>query len=137
MMKYRNLTWLAAIPPGWHAILSEAIDKLHDLDPGIRIVQAKEKWASLRIYLDRGSPETYAIVDAATVASQRTCEICAATGALMRTPDGYFATRCPSHAAGFSAAEEQPSISVRLHLGEDGRQSDADTARSADDEPRR
>jgi hypothetical protein len=78
-----NLTWLAAIPAGWRPILHEAVEKLHSIDPTIRIVQAKEKCGSLRIHVDHGSAAAHAVLDAASAVSERSCEWCGADGAII------------------------------------------------------
>ena len=118
-MKEHNLTWLAALMPGWRAIYVEAVEQLHAHDPAIRVMQAKEKFAELRIYLADEDDAAYVIIDAARAASAQTCDICAGRGALVRTSDGYYATRCPAHADGFIPAVVTPNMSVRLHVGAD------------------
>ncbi|WP_147276269.1 hypothetical protein [Sphingomonas aracearum] len=121
-----NLTWLAAIPAGWRPILHDAVERLHALDPTIQITLAKEKFGSLRIHVDHGSADAYAVIDAARAASERSCELCGADAQLRRTPDGYYATRCPDHATGFMPLEEAPSVTFRVVVRGDRHDPSAD-----------
>lgn len=122
MIMTYNLTWLAAVPAGWRPILHDAVDRLHVIDPTIRITQAKEKFGSLRIHINGGSAEAYAAIDAARARSERSCELCGANAWLMRKPDGYYSTRCASHATGFVPVDTAPSVTFRIFVAgeEDG-----------------
>ena len=121
-----NLTWLAAIPAGWRPILHDAVERLHSIDATIRIVQAKEKFGSLRLHLDHGSTEAYDVIDAARTKSERSCELCGADAQLRRTLDGYYSTRCPDHASGFLPVDEPPSVTFRIVVEGDGHNSAPD-----------
>ncbi len=114
MTMTQNLTWLAAIRAGWRPVLHDAVVRLHAIDPAIRIIQAKEKFGSLRVHIDGGSAEAYAVIDATRAASERSCEACGADARLMRTPEGYYSTRCDRHATGFAPIDEQPSVTFRI-----------------------
>lgn len=129
MTMTQNLTWLAAVPAGWRPVLHDAVERLHTLDPAIRITQAKEKFGSLRVHIDGGSAEAYAVIDAARAASERSCEACGANARLMRTPEGYYSTRCDRHATGFVPIDEQPSVTFRIFVdaGDDPGRGDGNT----------
>jgi methylphosphotriester-DNA--protein-cysteine methyltransferase len=46
----------------------------------VRVAQVKEKFGSLRFYVDNGNPEVYAAIQFAEAMSYRTCETCGAPG---------------------------------------------------------
>ena len=71
----------------------------------------------------------YAVIDAARVASERSCEACGADARLMRTPEGYYSTRCDRHATGFVPIDEQPSVTFRIFVdvGDDPGRGDGNT----------
>ena len=53
--------WLFMIGPGWHLILSEAIDQLNEVaakhNVEVRVGDVKEKFGTLRVYVDGGYSE--------------------------------------------------------------------------------
>ncbi|MEG3164043.1 hypothetical protein U1701_05495 [Sphingomonas sp. PB2P19] len=116
-----NLTWLAAVPAGWRPTLQDTVERLHAIDPTIRISQAKEKFGSLRIHIGSGSAEAHAIFDAARAKSERSCELCGADARLMRMPDGYYSIRCACHATGLGPAEEPPTVTFRIVIDGGGK----------------
>ena len=75
------------------AILAQPPERRHDL----RIVQMKEKFGRLRVYLaSEGSPAMTAAIEAASEQSIRTCEICSEPGQLAERR-GWWAARCNGH----------------------------------------
>ncbi|MDA8084072.1 MAG: hypothetical protein M0024_10490 [Nitrospiraceae bacterium] len=82
---------------GWFQLvyeLSAQIDK-YSKSKGIypEVVQVKEKFGSLRYYVDGGDDEILKMCDAAERKSAETCENCGAPGKLQRR-GGWFATLC-------------------------------------------
>lgn len=61
-----------------------------------RVVQVKEKYGSLRFYIEGGSSEMHALIDAAETASESICEACGNSGNLLEIR-GWWQTLCPSH----------------------------------------
>lgn len=49
------------IPPDWHPAVIEAVSKIIEIDPEIRIVQVKNKWG-LRIYTQPYDPKVEEII---------------------------------------------------------------------------
>jgi len=83
---------------GWmHLIhrLSQAIST-HIESVGLDIVatQVKEKFGTLRFYVDGGDEEVFRLIDAAEEESATICELCGAPGTL--STNGWFSTRCSS-----------------------------------------
>lgn len=107
-----NKEWAQALPEGWHQLYLELLDALERIDPDLKVVQAKEKFGALRVYLAAPSPELHALIDAASRASSRTCQTCGREGRLTRSGRGVLAALCDEHAAGATPADA-PIVSVR------------------------
>lgn len=60
----------------------------------VRVAQVKEKFGSLRFYVDNGSKEVYAAISMAEMMSSRTCETCGSPGT--RRSGGWVKVRCDS-----------------------------------------
>jgi hypothetical protein len=65
---------------GWFEILRDLSDKLEPLD--VVASQVKEKFGTLRFYLESGSDKAYAFIDEAEKLSSKTCEACGAPGSM-------------------------------------------------------
>lgn len=102
--------YLDFVGPGWHGILMRTHAELLAVQPNYQVRQIKEKWGSLRLYLnvyidpvtgmigitrDLGD-RVHAIVKAAEDESCRTCEVCGEPGS--ETGPGWIKTLCPQHA---------------------------------------
>lgn len=61
----------------------------------ILVVQVKEKYGRLRVYVDGGNEEAQDLIDAAEEESQYICDLCGAAGSLSVT--GWRSTRCAAH----------------------------------------
>ena len=95
--------------PGWRPLLESLFEKLEAeiaaLPEGerhrYRAVQIKEKFGSLRVYVDEAvTPAMRAAIEAAELASTTICDVCSMPGKLLHVPmDGPIATRCKSHVA--------------------------------------
>ena len=67
---------------GWYGILKELVEKIAqiDKDKTVKVVQVKEKFGTLRFYIEGGSKEIYDLIDKAETKSETTCEYCGAEG---------------------------------------------------------
>lgn len=87
---------------GWLPLLAQLNRSLRVIDAGFVVVQAKEKFGRLRVYLlpsTNGAEvdqELEAAVDAAEAASVTICDVCAAPGLLLYDT-GPHRTRCVEH----------------------------------------
>lgn len=85
------------IGPGWHAILTNLFDELSQLREEARrpfhIVQVKEKFGTLRVYLSHPTDATNAAIDRASRLSAGICEFCGVPSTI-RNRDGWFTTQC-------------------------------------------
>lgn len=63
-----------------------------------KAVQVKEKFGSLRFYVQYSTDEIEDLIDQAVIESLHTCEVCGAEARLEHSSDGYFrATLCKAH----------------------------------------
>jgi hypothetical protein len=99
--------WGFEIHAGWRGIVERLLEKLEraiasqppDERDRFRVVQLKEKFGSLKVYLGaEGTPEMKAAIETASEESTAVCDVCSAPGRLAeRPPLGWWATRCPDH----------------------------------------
>jgi hypothetical protein len=92
---------------GWKGILNDLFEKIDrhvqgewrtgtDDEPGFRVTQVKEKWATLRVYCWGLDDQIEAWIDEAEEASGRTCELCGKPGKVFGR--SWYMTRCDEHA---------------------------------------
>lgn len=77
---------------GWFSLLLEASEALEKLDCGVVATQVKEKYGTLRFYVNGVNDEVDAIISRAKVRSTRECEDCGAEAKLVGT--AWFSTIC-------------------------------------------
>ena len=94
-------TWAldgASVGRGWKALL-ERVFTIAEREPKVQVGQVKEKWASLRVYLEyvpEGS-ELARVVEEVEAESQRTCEACGNVGDLACVLPNFVKTVCIEH----------------------------------------
>lgn len=99
--------WGFECEDGWEPLLRRLSARLERLieaqpeDERAAASQVKEKFGTLRFYLDGGTDEMYVAIREAEVESAVTCETCGAPGKL-RGP-GWFIVACEEHARGGQA----------------------------------
>jgi hypothetical protein len=108
-----NLGWIEHVYDGWRPLLERLLLAISRIDPTLRVVDAKQKFGSLRVRLDRYDERAYALIDEATSESLKTCEHCGGVAAL-RNDGGYFVTLCDRHAGGSERVTTPPTVSIRL-----------------------
>lgn len=99
--------WGKYLPgPGWDALLLDLNQTLSALDPEYQILQAKEKFGVLRLYvqfsvllrdLTSTQEAAYSLIRDAETKSATVCELCGEKGELR--PVGWVKTLCDTHAA--------------------------------------
>ena len=87
---------------GWNEIVLDLDAALVAADPTVRYCQIKEKYGSLRVYLDHHSDATNDLIRAATERADRTCESCGGAGVLHVSRRRWYRTLCK-----FCAAEHE------------------------------
>ena len=76
---------------GWFEIIKELSEKLEPLGATAECV--KEKFGTLRFYVDHGTDEVYDLIEEAENKSKVTCELCGAPGHLTEK-SWYLQTLC-------------------------------------------
>lgn len=82
-----------SIGGGWYEIVSNLVDDLLELEPEVRILQIKEKFGALRVYITGYNNGLEEVILKAERASVFTCEMCGRAGTL-GNQNGWYATRC-------------------------------------------
>jgi hypothetical protein len=83
--------------PGWHSMIYELLDKIQRIvdDNGydIEVVEIKEKYGGLRVYLSSSTDEIDGLIREYEDRSYITCEVCGKPGS-MRDRGGWYKTLC-------------------------------------------
>lgn len=89
---------LETLPEGWYKIVDKLIDDLFKAGWDGRLRQTKEKFGSLRFYINEGTEEIFYLIAKAEEFTSKVCIICGepATG----TTQGWFTYRCDKHLEG-------------------------------------
>jgi Archaeal TRASH domain len=82
---------------GWASLIRESLEKIDKIASKsgypTRVVQIKEKYGELRIYLDTETDEMSEICLQATLSSRKVCEMCGNPGVLKEKNRWYY-TSC-------------------------------------------
>lgn len=117
-MSHENRRYRAHIPDGSHALFDELVTDLDQLDATLEIVQAKEKFGELRVYLKASKPGATDLIDAATGQSKRMCQVCG-SDAILRVTQGLYQTLRENHRGRSVPARKEPIV-ARFRLNADG-----------------
>lgn len=80
-----------SVPEGWRGIVAALCDELSVT--GCSVVQVKEKFGGLRVYVNNGTEAALTAINAAELLARKTCQACGAGGATLRT-GGWARTLC-------------------------------------------
>ncbi len=80
---------------GWFELLYNLSQQIELSDPTVVAAQVKEKFGTLRFYIDKGSDEVYDIIGTAEDLSASVCDVCGNNGTL--GGKGWLSTRCEEH----------------------------------------
>ena len=81
--------------PGWYPLIKDALTKLEALGiTDLAVLQVKEKFGGLRIYLSFDNDETDAIIAAADQEARKTCEECGSKENVELRDGGWLRTLC-------------------------------------------
>jgi hypothetical protein len=86
------------VGPGWYDMLKNLIDELIAAGWDKQICQVKEKFGTLRFYVNSASDECYKIISKYEKLSSTVCENCGEPGKLRQ--GGWLATLCDEHSDG-------------------------------------
>lgn len=110
----KNLEWAIGLPDGWQPLYGALIRKVFVADPLARVVDAKEKFGEMRVYVADYNEAVFTLIDGANAISRTICQMCGAAAVLSRTDDGFYATVCPRHSDGFQPARTSPLRHIRV-----------------------
>lgn len=81
---------------GWYGLLVSLLTEIskETVPENFVIAQIKEKFGSLRFYVDNSTTEIYNIISKYEKLSETTCEVCGKTGKLQRGNTGWYSVRC-------------------------------------------
>ena len=85
---------------GWFKLLEPIFDyikeynKDKDDEHKIQITQIKEKWGTLRVYVNFGTDELFKLIDEAEDKSETVCEFCGSEENVGTVLTGWFRTIC-------------------------------------------
>ena len=89
--------------PGWHPLIQQLDQQLHQLTPGYTIQQIKQKYGTLRYYAQppqNTPPHTttqfHKLIQQTEQQSAHTCETCGQPATTQKTKNWYH-THCPQH----------------------------------------
>jgi hypothetical protein len=96
--------WGIEINAGWRPILERLLGRLEaligaqpmDARDRFRVLQIKEKFGRLTVYLANSTPDMDVAIQEAADESTRTCEVCGAAGEL-KERDYWWSPRCEAH----------------------------------------
>jgi hypothetical protein len=82
-------------PEGWNQIVWEACEAFEALNlPNFEVIQVKEKFAQLRIYVNGETEEVRRIILAAEDKAAKTCQVCGKPGQPRKKQSGWLWTVC-------------------------------------------
>ena len=88
------------LQPGWRPLYIQLVRDIETIDTEARVEEAKEKFARIRIYLNRSSPEIDALLREAEDRSATICETCGRSAEVCVNDGFTFRTLCPQHRDG-------------------------------------
>lgn len=117
---------------GWHRLLERLFNDLEPMAARVkadapekapRVLQVKEKFGGLRVYLSKaGTPEMSARIDLAEEEASRTCYVCGEPGQMLEFR-GFYNVRCPLHPhRGIKGRvpEGEPTLRIEVKVGAEG-----------------
>ena len=84
-----------SVYPGWHDIIKNMFTRLLDAGWDGQLLEIKEKFGRLRVYISGGSEVFTNIILETEAASSRTCRVCGAPGELRY--EGWIKCLCDKH----------------------------------------
>ena len=82
------------VPVGWTGLFFETLEKIKQIDPNVKFIQIKEKFACLTVYfLSDKRDEINLVLKEAEKQSVETCQICGYPGKV-ETVVHYMSTLC-------------------------------------------
>ncbi len=109
----KNAHWADHLPTGWAALYLNLLADLAAAGCRAEVIEAKEKFGSMRIYFQHADAAARTLVTAAEQHSKTICQTCGDQGELL-VRDHHFATLCPLHGKGYSRPQRTPIVTLNL-----------------------
>ena len=84
------------VKSGWYTLIKNLISDLIELGWNKEICQVKEKFGTLRFYINSGSDEIHNRIRQSELDSSKICEQCGSPGELIKDR-GWLSTLCEEH----------------------------------------
>lgn len=78
---------------GWRPLVEKLAQDIACIDKDVEVSQIKEKYGTLRFYIDSGNDEVYGLIEKAEQESGKICENCG-TREGVTTAGGWLLTLC-------------------------------------------
>lgn len=86
-----------SVPEGWHGLVDELYDMYDQYGDGVEVLQVKEKFAGLVVYIQTGlGDEIFDATHEAWVKSREICEVCGKPGKVAERYS-WMKTLCSDH----------------------------------------
>jgi len=82
------------VAAGWHGLVDELFDLVEK--EKFEVAQVKEKYGSIRIYVNGANEDVYKMIDDLERRSSTICEVCGKSGERV-SRGGWIKTRCKDH----------------------------------------
>ena len=98
LINYRSVDLISPIcfgietGDGWYDLLDELFGKMVELDHAVSLMQVKEKFGELRVYVGPSTDVVFDLIDEYTERSRSICEVCGKEGKLRGKI--WLTTRC-------------------------------------------
>lgn len=109
-MKTPYQLWGIQCGKGWESLVQPLLAMA--AEQGAEVLQVKEKFGGLRIYVDGGNEKLQAAIEEAEKKSYRTCEECGQSGTTRE--GGWLRTLCDTHAEGRKEQRWPPSTPLQV-----------------------
>ena len=93
------MNWGICTGDGWYTIIDALCSSLqfnidYNKQPQIEAVQVKEKYSTLRFYVQGATAEQYAVISFVEAFSSKVCEECGTMNNVTQNKDGWMQTLC-------------------------------------------
>lgn len=92
-MQETCMCWGIDCGDGWYWLIDNLCNYISKVDEAVEATQVKEKYGTLRFYIDGGSDKIEAAISFAEFLSGKICETCGSTDAKLRGKS-WLSTKC-------------------------------------------
>ena len=98
-MTHTCLCWGLEVGDGWFDLLKNLCEQIQvrceqEGYTDIRVIQCKEKYGTLRFYVNHADDFIYDLIEVAQEKSSHVCEVCGSKRGTLRSDHGWLSVRC-------------------------------------------